>query len=298
MAHGDRRLGVNPARRYRGAGTGNGDPALSQQPQGSLACVGVGMMLGAHISPRARSYIEQADVVFIAASDPVVEVWVQQMAADVRSLQPYYGDGKSRRDTYREMVDALLAEVTAGKTVCGAFYGHPGVFAQVAHAALLRAAERGHATHMEPGISAEDCLYADLGIDPGRVGCQHYEASQLLFYRRRIDPSAYLVLWQVGLVGDRTYRRSATSVEHRRLLVERLAQDYPRGHEVIAYEAATLPVGAPRAQRVRLADLPSTLLNPHTTLVVPPCRPLERDATMLAALRRLDLTSVDLVPSR
>ena len=63
---------------------------------------------------------------------------------------------------------------------------------------------------MEPGISAEDCLYADLGIDPGSVGCQHYEASQFMFYRRRIDPSAYLVLWQVGIAGDRSLRRFAT----------------------------------------------------------------------------------------
>ena len=45
--------------------------------KGSLACVGLGMMLGAHLGPRARSHIEQADVVFVVASDPIVELWVQ-----------------------------------------------------------------------------------------------------------------------------------------------------------------------------------------------------------------------------
>ena len=35
---------------------------------GTLACVGLGMTLGAHISPRSRSHIEQADVVFAAVS--------------------------------------------------------------------------------------------------------------------------------------------------------------------------------------------------------------------------------------
>ena len=39
---------------------------------GSLACVGVGMTLGAHIGPRARAHIEQADVVFVAVSHPLV----------------------------------------------------------------------------------------------------------------------------------------------------------------------------------------------------------------------------------
>src|SRR5690606_37432637 len=61
---------------------------------GSLSCVGLGMMLGAHIGPRARATIEQADVVFGAVSDPLVELWLQQMNADVRSLQPYYAEGK------------------------------------------------------------------------------------------------------------------------------------------------------------------------------------------------------------
>src|SRR5688572_19340494 len=164
--------------------------------KGSLVCVGLGMTLGSHITPLSRSYIEKSDVVFVGASDGVIELWVQQMNRDVRSLQPYYKEGKSRMQTYREMVDAMLTEVRAGKNVCGAFYGHPGVFAWPPHKAIEIARKEGFRAHMEPGVSAEDCLYADLGIDPGKYGCQHYEASQLMLYRRCIDPSAYLVLWQ------------------------------------------------------------------------------------------------------
>src|SRR3546814_5049651 len=87
--------------------------------------------------------IGQADVVFGAVSDPIVELWLQQMHPDVRSLQPCYAEGKFRHDTYREMVAAMLAEVRAGRRVCGAFYGHPGVFARVPHKAIAQArAER------------------------------------------------------------------------------------------------------------------------------------------------------------
>src|SRR5690606_19458511 len=173
--------------------------------RGSLAGVGVGMMLGARFAPRGRSHVEQADLVFALVSDPVVELWLQRMRPDLRSLQPFYGDGsaggKSRRESYAEMVEALLAGARAGKAVCGVFYGHPGVFAEVPHRAIARARAEGIRAHMEPGISAEDCLYADLGFDPGTVGCQHYETSQFMFYERRIDPSAWLVLWQVGIAG-------------------------------------------------------------------------------------------------
>jgi uncharacterized protein YabN with tetrapyrrole methylase and pyrophosphatase domain len=250
--------------------------------------VGVGMMLGAHIGPRARATIEQADVVFGAVSDPLVELWLQRMHADVRSLQPYYAEGKSRHDTYREMTAAMLAEVRAGRQVCGAFYGHPGVFAKVPHKAIAQARAEGFEAHMEPGVSAEDCLYADLGIDPGDVGCQHFEASQFMFYRRRIDPSAYLVLWQVGVAGDRSVRRFGTGRAYRRLLVERLAEDYPTGHVATLYEAATLPIVAPRMERVPMWRLVDADLHMHTTLVLPPAIGLQRDEAMMERIRQLD----------
>src|SRR5262245_59496260 len=256
--------------------------------KGRLVCVGLGMMLGAHIGPRARSHIEQADVVFAAVSDPIVELWLQQMHPDVRSLQPHYAEGKPRHQTYRDMVESMLVEVRAGRTVCGAFYGHPGVFAKAPHDAIAQARNEGFDAHMEPGVSAEDCLYADLGIDPGRVGCAHYEASQLMFYRRRLDPSAYLVLWQVGVAGDRTYRRFAIGPQYRQLLVERLLEDYPAEHEVTVYEAATLPIMSPRMQRVRLCDLATVELHMHSTLVVPPSTALLRDEAMLARIAALE----------
>jgi uncharacterized protein YabN with tetrapyrrole methylase and pyrophosphatase domain len=258
---------------------------------GSLAIVGVGMTLGAHLTPRSRSHIENADVVFVAVSDPLVELWVQEMHRDVRSLQPLYGAAsgeKNRQDTYREMVEAMMAEVRAGRRVCGAFYGHPGVFAQAPHRAVEQARAEGYAATMEPGVSAEDCLYADLGIDPGRVGCQHYEASQLMFYRRRLDSSAYLVVWQPAVAGDRGFRRFETGPEYVSLLVELLAEDYPSDHPCTIYEAATLPIHAPRIDVVPLRDLPTAGLRPQSTLVLPPARPLQQNHARLARLAALD----------
>ena len=260
--------------------------------RGSLVCAGLGMMLGAHIAPRSRSAIEQADVVFMAVSDALVELWLQDMHGDVRSLQPFYAEGKSRHDTYREMVETMMVEVRAGKRVCGAFYGHPGVFAQVPHHAVEQARREGFCAHMEPGISAEDCLYADLGIDPGRVGCAHYEASQFMFYERRIDPSAYLVLWQIGLAGDRSFRRFATGPAYRALLVELLARDYPPDHEVIIYEAATLAISAPRMERLPLSALVDAQVHLQSTLVIPPAVPMQRNQAMLDRLAQLDETRV------
>lgn len=259
------------------------------ESKGSFVAVGLGMMLGAHLSPRSRSELEQADAVFALVSDAIVELWLQRMRPDLRSLQPFYAEGKRRTDSYREMIDAMMAEVCAGRRVCGVFYGHPGVFAQVPHHAVARARAEGFEAEMQPGISAEDCLYADLGIDPATYGCQHYEASQLLFFRRRLDPSAYLVIWQIGLTGDRSLARYGTGPAYRQLLIERLVEaGYPPEHEVVVYEAATLPIATPRIERIPLSGLAAADVRLQSTLAVPPARPMVRDDAMLARIDAID----------
>ena len=254
---------------------------------GSLVCVGVGMMLGGHLTPRSRQHIVDADVVFAAASDPLVELWIGRMHADVRSLQPYYAVGTPRDTSYRAMVAAIVDAVQRGQRVCAAFYGHPGVFARVAHDAIAAVRARGLVASMEPGISAEDCLYADLGIDPGDVGCQHYEASQFMAYRRRIDPSACLVLWQVGMAGDLAATGVVSTPAHRALLVGLLAGDYALDHQVIVYEAATSPLARMRAEHMALAAFATTPIGPQSTLVVPPAQPLTTNREMLESIRAL-----------
>lgn len=258
------------------------------QRTGSLVCVGIGMTLGSHLTPLARDYIEKADVVFTGLSDGIIELWIAGMNADVRSLQSLYREGKSRLQTYREMVDTMLTEVRAGKRVCGAFYGHPGVFALPPHKAIETARAEGFEAHMEPGVSAADCLYADLGFDPGKYGCQHYEASQFMFNRRRLDPAAYLILWQVGLAGDQSLARFATGAAYRQVLVDVLSRDYPLDHEVILYQAATLPTFRPTISRMPLRDLPDAETNMHFTMVVPPAQSLQPDNEIRARLAALD----------
>jgi len=255
---------------------------------GSLVCIGLGVTLGAHINPLSRSHIEKSDVVFAGVADGVMEQWLMRMHPDVRSLQPYYEEGKSRMQTYRQMVHAMLTEVRAGRKVCGAFYGHPGVFAWAPHKAIALARSEGFSAHMEPGISAEDCLYADLGIDPGSHGCQHFEASQMMFYRRRIDPSAYLVLWQVGLAGDQSLKRFSTGPAYRQILVDVLARDYPLDHQIIVYRAATLPLHRPRIERMALADLVNASIEVPDTVVLPPALSLQADLDIRARLLALD----------
>ena len=256
---------------------------------GSLVCVGLGMAMGAHITPISRSYIEHADVVFSLVSNGVVELWVKEMNSNSISLQQFYTKKESRNVSYKNMVNAMVEQVLAGKKVVGAFYGHPGVFAKVPHEAIKVVRELGFESHMEPGISAEDCLFADLNIDPGKVGCQQFEASQFMFYQRVIDPSAYLILWQVAVAGDTTVSKDETGIRHRRVLLELLQyHGYNLEHKVILYESPTLAINQPRIEFIPLGELLYAALNQQTTLVIPPFEKLLRNDAVLSRLNAIN----------
>jgi len=265
-----------------------------QKPQGSIVCVGIGMTLGSHISPLAKNYIEQADIVFSLVSDGLVEQWIEGMNQDVRSLQPYYQEGTSRMITYKNMIQAIMKEVEQGHNVVGAFYGHPGVFACVPHLVIEQARSLGYFAQMEPGISAEDCLFADLGIDPGEYGCAQFESSQFMFYKRQIDPSAYLILWQIGIAGDTSLTKFSTGADYRQVLVEILQENYPLTHQVILYEAPTLAIYQPRKTLLSLSELMTAEINPHTTLVIPPSEKLLTNESVLKKLNTLARQEINL----
>jgi siroheme synthase len=207
---------------------------------------------------------------------------IQRFRRDAINLGVHYLPGRDRRETYREIDAVVMAEVEAGRYVCAVFYGHPGVFADVPHALLRKAREQGIPARMEPGISAEACLYADIGIDPGKRGVQSMEATHFMIYDRQPDTAGLVLLWQVALSGDLSCTRLHAERDGLQALVDKLLRWYPADHEVILYEAAQLPIGAARIERLALRDLPSAHYEEYTTLVIPAFGEL-RDDPRLAA---------------
>lgn len=251
---------------------------------GSLAVVGTGIDVGAHLTPQARVAFAEADEAFYLVADPVAVRLLGDLNPHARSLHGLYERDRPRLDAYEAMVEEILAPVRSGKAVCAAFYGHPGIFVYPGHAAVARARREGFRAWMLPGISSLDCLFADLGIDPAQTGCLIHHASDLLVRRLRPDPSALLVLLQISVIGEPGYV-DRPDWSRLLLLIEYLAEFYPPEHEVIAYEASPFPVLAPTAARVRLAKLAEARLTAGMTLVVPPAiAPPAPDSSMLARL--------------
>jgi len=242
--------------------------------RGSLVVVGTGIRAVGQMTIEALAWVQVADAVPYVVADPVAEDVVRFLnPKGAISLRGYYGDGMPRKDSYEAMVQHILSLVRSGKRVCAAFYGHPGVFAYPSHESIRRARQEGFFAVMLPGVSAEDCLFADLGVDPAVNGCQSFEATDFLLHEHTIDTSSQLVLWQVGVLCDWSYQTSGYDLRSFPMLVSRLTSLYGEAHVVTLYEAAIMPGVPPNITQISLAHLTREYVTAGTTMYVPPARP-------------------------
>ena len=248
--------------------------------KGSLVVVGTGIRTVGHLTMEAVAWIKQADKVLYVVGDPVAESMLKELnPSGAESLTVMYAEGKQRIETYNQMIERTLECIRGGMLTCMACYGHPGVFVYPSHESIRRARAEGYSARMLPGISSEDCLFADLGVDPGITGCQSYEATDFLLNGRVIDPSSSVVLWQIGVVGDATFKAAGYDLSAMPLLVERLLAIYPASHPMYLYEAAIFHGCDPIIRPITAVELANGPLSAGNTLYIPPAYPSRSDPT-------------------
>ena len=255
-------------------------------PQGSLHVVGTGITLGAQVSVEALSQIESADKLYFVVADPLSVLWLEERNKNAECLNSLYQLGKERSVTYEEMIARVLDSVRSGLRVCFASYGHPGVFSYPTHEAVRRARTEGYAAVMYPAISAEDCLFADLNVDPATTGLQSFEATDFLLYRRVFDPHCALLFWQAGAIGEKSLKEQSFAWSRIGLeaLTDVLSRQYEDNHTIVAYQAASYAPCRPEVNYLPLSKLPAFPLSVMSLLYVPPCGEAERDWKMAERL--------------
>jgi uncharacterized protein YabN with tetrapyrrole methylase and pyrophosphatase domain len=272
---------ANPPASRRGADSLVGGHRGNGVRKGSLIVVGTGIRTVGHMTMEAVAWIKQADKVLHVVGDPVAELILKELNPQgAESMTGMYAEGKQRIDTYNQMVERTLECVRAGMLTCMACYGHPGVFVYPSHESIRRARAEGYSARMLPGISSEDCLFADLGVDPGINGCQSYEATDFLLNGRVIDPTSSVVLWQIGVVGDATFKAVGYDLSAMPLLVERLLKIYPATHPMYLYEAAVYHGCEPMIRQITAPELAYGPLSAGYTLYIPPAYQSHSDATI------------------
>lgn len=250
----------------------------------SLVVVGSGIKFMSHLTTEAKAYITQSEKVLYLVNEPAMKEWIQRNNQHAESLDPIYTKYPLRIDCYHAITDYILETLRQQQHVCVVLYGHPAVFAQPALNAVRKAKEEGYYARILPGISAEDCLFADLLVDPGSIGCQSFEATDLLVHRRQIDPHSHLIIWQVGIIGALDHPFAHDNSNGAKVLLTYLSSMYTPEHKVILYEAAQYPHFEPKIVDSCLNNLPELAMTPISTLYVPPIGKAPLDNDMLEAL--------------
>lgn len=256
--------------------------------RGSLTVVGTGITAITQITPEARDCIARAEKVLYLVSDEVTEEWLRSLNSTAESLSYFYGVNKPRSVTYQEIADRIHSFVRQGLQVAAAFYGHPGVFCFPAHEAIRRAHTEGFPARMLPGITSLDCLFADLGLDPGADGCQSFLASDLLRRARKFDPRSALILLQPAIIGEGRAPLRPCNREGLKILTKFLRKYYRPDHPVVIYEAPQFVVADPVIRTVALMNLPRARMSPISTLYVPPRARARRNRRLHRLLMALE----------
>lgn len=254
----------------------------------SLIIVGSGIKFMSHLTVEVKSCIEKSEKVLYLVNEPLMQEWLEKVNTSAESLEPLYKKYNSRNDNYILIANYIIENLEKFTTLCVVVYGHPSIFVSPSILAANKAIEKGYPVIFMPGISAEDCLFADLQIDPGACGCQSFEATDFLLYQREFDSSSHLILWQPFAIGVKgLLAENHDPIKGLQLLSDYLEGKYTRSHEIVIYEASQYPGLQPRIEKITLKDLPTANISRLSTLYVLPSYKKTPNNSILEKLNKL-----------
>jgi len=252
-----------------------------------LIVVGTGIKSISHLTEETKRVIQNADKVLYLVNEDNIKQWIEREAKEAESLDPIYFSSDQRIESYQAITNLIIDEYQKVSVLCVVFYGHPSVFADSALNAVRQIKRDGGDAIILPAVSAQDCLFSDLEIDPGDQGCFSIEATELVLFERNIDVHAHFLLWQVANFG----RIDGKKTNKLSILKNYLFGYYPPDYSICLYEASTLPTLHPRIEWNPLSSLDESDINPTTTVYIPP---LEKKAINNQYLKLLELAIDDL----
>jgi uncharacterized protein YabN with tetrapyrrole methylase and pyrophosphatase domain len=226
-----------------------GDGAAKTTAAGSLVIVDTGVVAVNQVTVEGYLRIRQSDRVLFLGVDPVTEHWIRTLNENVESLNAL--------ETADEIVERMLDHIRAGLAICLVSHGRAALNAQVQREAIALSRAENFPAAIVPGVSALECLFSDLGLDPLRDGCQIFSAEHFVEHGRRPDPSAALVV---------SLSEETACTE----LLQVLRTAYGAEHEVIIHEPARYAVLDPVIRRTAIGSMSEGDLAGVSHLYVPP----------------------------
>lgn len=253
-----------------------------------LIVVGSGIKSISHLTEETKRVIQSADKVLYLINEDNLKQWIQREAKNSESLDSIYFSSEKRIEAYWALTNHIIEEYKKVSILCVVLYGHPSVFADSALNAVRQIKKDGGEAIILPAISAQDCLFSDLEIDPGDQGCFSIEATELVLFERCIDVYAHLILWQVANFG----RIDGKKANNLSILKDYLSGYYPSDYSICLYEAPSLPTYPPRIEWIPLCYIDQSVISSITTVYIPP---IGKKEISNKYLKLLNLTIDDLI---
>ena len=235
----------------------------------TLSLVGTGIKTLSHLTKEAEAHIKQSDIVLSLVNEPVMMEWINKYSKKNISLDAVYFGSDKRSQAYEEITKFIINTLDDYEFVCVLFYGHPTVFASPGINAIKMADGLGVNTVVLPAMSAEDCMFADLKINPGDCGCFSVEATDLILRNRVFDVNSHLIVWQVAMIGNVEHSK-AVNLKALSILKNYLLKKYPKDHVIYSYEASIYPGMKCNSSGFCLAELENQKYTTITSLYIPP----------------------------
>ena len=233
--------------------------------------VGLGIVSIHQITHEVEAAMQRSREILYLANGFGLAEYLSQLCSHVTDLSATYQEGEDRMNAYNMMTAKVIEAALDHSPVTFALYGHPLVFAWPPFQILKVASLLGLRTKILPGVSAMDCLFVDLKVDPAE-GLQMYEATDLLLRQIPLFPYIPCLIWQIGAVETRLYSQSTSKPERFSRTKNYLLKYYPPDHKVTAVYSSSFPLVPSQLTTFALKDMEMYAqdLSSGVTLYIPP----------------------------
>lgn len=254
----------------------------------SLIIAGLGVKFLSHLTMETEKVIQKSEKVLYLTNDDAYPKYLKTLNKNSESLNEIYFSVKNRERSYQKIKEKILQDLNTYKNVCVLVYGHPTFLVQSTQQVVKIAEENGYKVKILPGISSLDCLFADLRINPGDGGLQVLEATEMLAYKKIIDTSSHLIIFQIAAIGLKGHENNEECYKKRlSLLSQFLKNYYNHEYEIILYEASQYPNIPPKITQCRLSDLDKKNISALTTMYIPPLRKAEKNLEIIEKIKTI-----------
>jgi uncharacterized protein YabN with tetrapyrrole methylase and pyrophosphatase domain len=158
---------------------------------------------------------------------------------NTRALNDLYSRPGNRVSIYDDLAAYVVKSAQSMTPIALAIEGNPMFLSDICWKIAALGQEKGLHVEVVPGVSCIDVLPMQLGFEPGDLGFQIFEATQLVLYNLQLNPYLSTLVLQVGY-----FFRTVTLPPPRREmdafapLVDHLTKFFPKDHPVIFVESA------------------------------------------------------------